>query len=135
MGVNHPYFNHRVLLNILLNVLLNTKFLAEHFGVNRKTIQRELNWLQERGLIRWIGTNKMYDEFQSANNTVQSAKTKDILLSKCKNCTLEDFVFLPFLGDGVRVLNLYFSARHVIDLSKKFTRQPYPLRVRLAREI
>ena len=54
MGVNHPYFNHRG----VLNVLLNTKFLAEHFGVNRKTIQRELNWLQERGLIRWIGTNK-----------------------------------------------------------------------------
>lgn len=30
------------------NVALNTKSLAEHLGVNRKTMQRELTLLQEK---------------------------------------------------------------------------------------
>lgn len=70
-----------------------------------------------------------------ANNTVQSAKNKRYSTFKVQKLHFGGFCILAFLGDGVRVLNLYFSARHVIDLSKKFTRQPYPLRVRLAREI
>lgn len=47
-----------VAANVAVNVAVNTKFLAEHFGVNRKTIQRELNWLQECGFIRWVGADK-----------------------------------------------------------------------------
>lgn len=70
-----------------------------------------------------------------ANNTVQSVKNKRYSTFKVQKLHFGGFCILAFLGGGVRVLNLYFSARHVIDLSKKFTRQPYPLRVRLAREI
>ncbi len=47
-----------VLLNVSLNVPLNTKLLAERMGLGRKTMQRELNWLQKQGIIRWIGAKK-----------------------------------------------------------------------------
>ena len=40
------------------NVALNTKSLAEHLGLNRKTMQRELTLLQEKKLIRWVGAKK-----------------------------------------------------------------------------
>lgn len=71
-----------------------------------------------------------------ANNTVQSAKNKRYSTFKVQKLHFGGFCILAFFwGGGIRVLNLYFSARHVIDLSKKITRQPYPLRVRLAREI
>lgn len=40
------------------NVPLNTKTLAECLGLGRKTMQRELNWLQEQGTIRWVGAKK-----------------------------------------------------------------------------
>lgn len=40
------------------NVAVNTKYLSEQFGLNRKTIQRDLAVLQERKLIQWIGPDK-----------------------------------------------------------------------------
>ena len=40
------------------NVAVNTKFLSEHFGVNRKTIQRDLSVLQKFELISWHGSAK-----------------------------------------------------------------------------
>ena len=45
-------------INVSLNVPLNTKNLAERMGVGKKTMQRELNWLQEQGTIRWVGAKK-----------------------------------------------------------------------------
>lgn len=47
-----------VSLNVPLNVPLNTKSLAEYLGLSRKTIQRELNWLQEQGTICRVGSKK-----------------------------------------------------------------------------
>ena len=47
-----------VSLNVPLNVPLNTKNLAECMGVGKKTMQRELNWLQGQGTIRWVGAKK-----------------------------------------------------------------------------
>ena len=44
--------------NVPLNVPLNTKSLAEYLGLSRKTIQRELNWLQEQGTICRVGSKK-----------------------------------------------------------------------------
>ena len=44
--------------NVAVNVAVNTKLLAERLGLSRKTIQRELNWLQERDIIRWVGADK-----------------------------------------------------------------------------
>lgn len=44
--------------DVPLNVPLNTKSLAECMGLGRKTMQRELNWLQEQGAIRWVGAKK-----------------------------------------------------------------------------
>lgn len=55
-----------------------------------------------------------------ANNTVQSAKNKRYSTFKVQKLHFGGFCILAFfLGGGVRVLKLYFSARHVIDLSKK----------------
>ena len=50
--------NEDVSLNVLLNVPLNTKTLAERLGLSRKTIQRELDWLQKHGAIRRVGAKK-----------------------------------------------------------------------------
>ncbi len=47
-----------VSLNVPLNVPLNTTFIAERLGLSRKTIQRELNWLQKQGTIRRVGSKK-----------------------------------------------------------------------------
>ena len=44
--------------NVAVNVAVNTKLLSEKFGVNRKTIQRELVILKEAQLIRWVGSDK-----------------------------------------------------------------------------
>lgn len=40
------------------NVAVNTKYLSEKLNVNRKTIQRDMAYLQERKLIQWIGPDK-----------------------------------------------------------------------------
>ena len=40
------------------NVAVNTKYLSEKLNVNRKTIQRDMAYLQERKLIQWVGPDK-----------------------------------------------------------------------------
>ena len=44
--------------NVAVNVAVNTKFLADSLELNRKTIQRELAWLQKNNLVRWVGADK-----------------------------------------------------------------------------
>ena len=44
--------------NVAVNVAVNTKFLADSLGLNRRTIQRELAWLQKNNLVRWVGADK-----------------------------------------------------------------------------
>ena len=41
------------------NVAVNTKYLSEKLSVNRKTIQRDVAYLQERKLIQWVGSDKI----------------------------------------------------------------------------
>ena len=45
--------------NVALNVAINTKYLSDKIGVNRKTIQRDLLVLKDKGLIEWSGSKKM----------------------------------------------------------------------------
>lgn len=40
------------------NVAVNTKYLSEKLNVNRKTIQRDIAYLQEKRLIQWVGPDK-----------------------------------------------------------------------------
>ena len=40
------------------NVAGNTKYISEKLNVNRKTIQRDIAYLQERKLIQWVGSDK-----------------------------------------------------------------------------
>lgn len=49
--------------------------------------------------IEWKKTQDI-TEIQSANNTVQSAKTEENLLSKCKNCTLEEMALLRIVQNN-----------------------------------
>ena len=44
--------------DVALNVAVNTKYLSEILNVNRKTIQRDVAYLQERKLIQWVGSDK-----------------------------------------------------------------------------
>lgn len=44
--------------DVAVNVAVNTKYLADRLGVNRKTIQRDLNVLLSKNLIVWIGSDK-----------------------------------------------------------------------------
>ena len=44
--------------NVAQNVAVNTKYLSEKLNVNRKTIQRDMAYLQERKLIQWVGPDK-----------------------------------------------------------------------------
>jgi len=44
--------------NVAQNVSVNTKYLSEKLNVNRKTIQRDMAYLQERKLIQWVGPDK-----------------------------------------------------------------------------
>ena len=41
------------------NVTVNTKYLSEKLNVNRKTIQRDIAYLQEKKLIQWVGSDKI----------------------------------------------------------------------------
>ncbi len=43
---------------VALNVAVNTKYLSEKLNVNRKTIQRDIAYLQERKFIQWVGSDK-----------------------------------------------------------------------------
>lgn len=40
------------------NVAVNTKYLSEKLHVNRKTIQRDMAYLQESKLVQWVGSDK-----------------------------------------------------------------------------
>ena len=40
------------------NVAVDTKFLSEKLNVNRKTIQRDMAYLQEKRLIQWVSPDK-----------------------------------------------------------------------------
>ena len=44
--------------HVAQNVAVNTKYLSERLNVNRKTIQRDIAYLQERKLIQWVGPDK-----------------------------------------------------------------------------
>lgn len=50
--------SENVALNVATNVALNSNDLAEKFDVSRKTIEREMAILQEKGLVRRVGSNK-----------------------------------------------------------------------------
>ncbi len=47
-----------VALNVAQNVAVNTKYLSEKLNVNRKTVQRDIAYLQELKLIQWVGSDK-----------------------------------------------------------------------------
>lgn len=49
--------------------------------------------------IEWKKTQDI-TEIQSANNTVQSAKTEENPRSKCKNCTLEEMALLRIVQNN-----------------------------------
>lgn len=44
--------------DVVQNVAVNTKYLSEKLKVNRKTIQRDVRYLLEKKLIRWVGSDK-----------------------------------------------------------------------------
>ena len=44
--------------NVATNVTLNSNNLAEKLGVSRKTIERDMTVLQEKGLVQRSGSNK-----------------------------------------------------------------------------
>lgn len=50
--------NENVALNVATNVALNSNNLAEKLGVSRKTIERDMTVLQEKGLVQRVGSNK-----------------------------------------------------------------------------
>ena len=66
-----------------------------------------------RNRIMHLEWNKMQDftEFQSANKTVQSAKTDEIILSKCKNCTLEEMALLRIVQKNPSVTQKEIAAQ------------------------
>lgn len=60
--------------------------------------------------IEWKKTQDI-TEIQSANNTVQSAKTEENLLSKCKNCTLEEIALLRIVQNNPSVTQKEMAAQ------------------------
>jgi len=44
--------------NVAVNVAVNTQNIANHFEVNRKTVQRDLSILISHSLIIWVGSSK-----------------------------------------------------------------------------
>ena len=77
--------------NVLQGVSYNPLFLERFF---RNMLLNENHPLQNRELhLDWQATND-HEQVQSAN---QSAKEDEIVLSKCKNCTLEELAVLRIL--------------------------------------
>ena len=77
--------------NVLQGVSYNPLFLERFF---RNMLLNENHPLQNRELhLDWQATNDL-EQAQSAN---QSAKEDEIVLSKCKNCTLEELAVLRIL--------------------------------------
>lgn len=60
--------------------------------------------------IEWKKTQDI-TEIQSANNTVQSAKTEENRLSKCKNCTLEEMALLRIVQNNPFVTQKEMAAQ------------------------
>lgn len=60
-GKLHPRFLEfplNVVLHVVTNVALNLNDLAEKLEVSRKTIERDMTVLQEKGLVPRVGSNK-----------------------------------------------------------------------------
>ena len=77
--------------NVLQGVSYNPLFLERFF---RNMLLNEKHPLQNRELhLDWQATND-HEQAQSAN---QSAKEDEVVLSKCKNCTLEELAVLRIL--------------------------------------
>ena len=77
--------------NVLQGITYNPLFLERFF---RNMLLNENHPLQNRELhLDWQATND-YEQVQSAN---QSAKEDEVVLSKCKNCTLEELAVLRIL--------------------------------------
>ena len=77
--------------NVLLGISYNPLFLERFF---RNMLLNENHPLQNRELhLDWQATND-HEQVQSAN---QSAKEDEVVLSKCKNCTLEELAVLRIL--------------------------------------
>ena len=77
--------------NVLKGISYNPLFLERFF---RNMLLNENHPLQNRELhLDWQATND-HEQVQSAN---QSAKEDEIVLSKCKNCTLEELAVLRIL--------------------------------------
>ena len=77
--------------NVLQGVSYNPLFLERFF---RNMLLNENHPLQNRELhLDWQATND-HEQVQSAN---QSAKEDEVVLSKCKNCTLEELAVLRIL--------------------------------------
>ena len=77
--------------NVLQGVSYNPLFLKQFF---RNMLLNENHPLQNRELhLDWQATND-HEQVQSAN---QSAKEDEVVLSKCKNCTLEELAVLRIL--------------------------------------
>ena len=66
-----------------------------------------------RNRIMHIEWDKMYEKgkLQSANDTVQSAKWDENILSKCKNCTLEEMALLRIVQDNPSVTQKEIAAQ------------------------
>ena len=60
--------------------------------------------------VEWNKTQD-FDEVQSANNIVQSAKTEEKALSKCKNCTLEEIALLRIVQNNPFVTQKEIAAQ------------------------
>ena len=77
--------------NVLQGISYNPLFLERFF---RNMLLNENHPLQNRELhLDWQATND-HEQVQSAN---QSAKEDEVVLSKCKNCTLEELAVLRIL--------------------------------------
>ncbi|MBR5434681.1 MAG: putative DNA binding domain-containing protein [Bacteroidales bacterium] len=50
--------NGNVIENVLENSVETSASLAKHFGVNERTIRRDLQFLQAKGIIRRVGPDK-----------------------------------------------------------------------------
>lgn len=82
------------LVNFLRSMLLG----EEHDLINRTM---HIEWKKTQDIT----------EIQSANNTVQSAKTEENLLSKCKNCTLEEMALLRIVQNNPFVTQKEMAAQ------------------------
>ena len=90
--------------NVLQGISYNPLFLERFF---RNMLLNENHPLQNRELhLDWQATND-HEQVQSAN---QSAKEDEVVLSKCKNCTLEELAVLRILQQTPSVTQKQIAA-------------------------